>query len=331
MAYFNTRRTGDIERRLNGMRQVRQFIVQNGVQALTAVTQLLVALALMVVYSPILALVYLATAPLYAALMRFSAKRLRPMFDSLEESFGKYQSRQIDAIKGIETVKAMGAESSLSKLMLGQFNDLAQPLFRSDYTIMLYEGAIQLVTFLSLALFLCVGALLILDHRLTIGELVAFNALVVLANAPVATVLAVWDQLQYSGILIGRLNDILEHEPEQGEDHTHLKPVPTLEGRIWFHSLSFHYGGPVIILILQEITLEVEPGTTVVDRRTARLRQDHAGQMPRRTHRAHQRLDQLRRNRPAHSRLQVAAAPGRLRPAGKPSVQRHHRAQYRVR
>jgi ATP-binding cassette subfamily B protein len=263
MGYFNARRTGDIERRLNGMRQVRQFIVHNGVLGLTAAAQVFVAVVLMFIYSPLLAAVYLAAAPLYAVLMRFSAKRIRPMFDSLEESFGKYQSRQIDAIKGIETVKAMGVERSLRQLMLTQFNDLADRLFRADYTVMLYEGAIQLVTFLSLALFLWIGALLAIHGDLTIGGLVAFNALVVLANAPTIAMLAVWDQLQYSSILLGRLNDILEHEPEQGDDHSALRPVPTLEGAIAFHGMGFHYAGPVPVPILQDITLEVAPGTSV--------------------------------------------------------------------
>ena len=109
MTYFTTRRTGDIERRLAGMRQVRQFLVQSGVAALTAGTQLVASLALMFDYSWDLALVYVALAPAYALLLRFSSTRLRPMFDSLEEAFGKYESQQIDAIRGIETVKALAA------------------------------------------------------------------------------------------------------------------------------------------------------------------------------------------------------------------------------
>ncbi len=36
MSYFNTRRTGDIQRRLAGMWQVREFFVEHGVAALTA-------------------------------------------------------------------------------------------------------------------------------------------------------------------------------------------------------------------------------------------------------------------------------------------------------
>ena len=77
MSYFATRRTGDIERRLLGARQVRAFFIQSGVQALTSATQLIAALGLMFFYSWLLALVYLATVPAYAALMLYSAKRLR--------------------------------------------------------------------------------------------------------------------------------------------------------------------------------------------------------------------------------------------------------------
>ena len=47
--------------------------------------------------------------------MYFSFKVLRPLFASVEESQGKYSSHQIDAIKGIEAVKAASAETGLSR------------------------------------------------------------------------------------------------------------------------------------------------------------------------------------------------------------------------
>ena len=263
MSYFNARRTGDIEQRLGGMRQVRQLVVESGVAALTAGTQFAAAIVVMFVFSWQLALVYLATVPLYAALMRFSSRRLRPMFDTLEEAFGRYQSRQIDAIKGIETVKAMGAEPQLRGLLVGQFNSLAHRIFRADFTVMLYEASIQLVAVLSLALFLWVGALQVLDGNLTIGGLVSFNALVALANGPVSTFLSLWDQAQMGRVLLNRMNDIFEQEPEQGEDHSALRPVSTLEGRIRFEGVGFQYGGAISAPILQDLTFEVHPGETV--------------------------------------------------------------------
>jgi ATP-binding cassette subfamily B protein len=116
MSYFAARKTGDIQRRILGVRQVREFLVQNGVNGLTAIAQIGAAIVLMFLYSQMLAVVFLAVSPLYAALMVFS-KRLGPMFDELEESYGKYASHQIDAIKGIEAVKALGGNFVARKML----------------------------------------------------------------------------------------------------------------------------------------------------------------------------------------------------------------------
>jgi ATP-binding cassette subfamily B protein len=263
LRYFRERRTGDIQRRLAGMRQVRQFVVQSGVLALTSAAELATALVLMFVYSRTLALVFLATTPLYLLLMAFSSRRLRPIFDELESAFGKYASQQLDAIKGVETVKAMGSEGALRAAMVGEFNGLAQRQFRADFTMMSYDGVIRTVMFLSNALFLWVGAGEVIDGKLTLGALVAYGSLVAMANGPLALGLRVWDELQYVQVLLNRLRDIFEHEPEQGEDHHHLLAGRSLQGAVTLDGLGFRYGGPESPAILEGISLAVRPGERV--------------------------------------------------------------------
>jgi HlyB family type I secretion system ABC transporter len=263
VSFFAVRKTGDIQRRILGVRQVREFLVQNGVNGLTAIAQIAAAIVLMVLYSPLLAIVFLAVAPLYACLMKYSSKRLRPMFDELEESYGKYSSHQIDAIKGIETVKALGAESSLREKMLGEFHSLAHKQFKSSFLLMSYEGMVQTVGFLSMALFLFVGAQQVMSGKLTIGAMVAFNSLVAMANAPILTLLSMWDNWQLATVLLNRMNDIFESEPEQGHDHSQLKPVRTLEGRVQLQNVSFHYGSPDSQKILEDISIDIPAGKTV--------------------------------------------------------------------
>jgi ATP-binding cassette subfamily B protein len=263
IGYFQSRRTGDIQRRLAGTRQVREFLVQNGVRALTAVVQLFAALLLMFLYSKLLTLVFLLTAPLYALLMWFSARFLQPIFHALEEAFGKYHSYQIDAIKGVETVKALGAESALREVMLGEFLGIARRQFNADFTIMCYEGAVRAVSFLSMILFLWVGALQVMNGSMTIGALVAFNALVALADGAIGVLLPLWDHWQIATVLLNRLHDIFAQEPEQGADHSHLRPVPTLEGRIRLHNVGFQYGGPESSKILEGISVEIPAGKRV--------------------------------------------------------------------
>jgi ATP-binding cassette subfamily B protein len=263
MTYFNSRRTGDIQRRLDGMRQIRELLIQHGVNGLTAGTQLVAAILLMVLYSPFLSLVYLATTPLYVLLMRASTKWLKPVFDSLEEVFGRYGSAQIDAIKGIETVKALGAESSLRQILLNQFHALAQKQFRADFTMMSYQGGVTAVTFLSTTIFLWAGAHQVMNGALTIGGLVAFSSLVALANMPITTLLSMWDSFQLGSVLLDRLNDVFDQRPEQGEDHSALMPVRSLEGRVTFNSVTFRYGGPESPPILDEVTFEAAPGKMI--------------------------------------------------------------------
>lgn len=267
ISYFASRKTGDIQRRIFGVRQVREFLVQNSVNGLTAVAQIVAAMFLMFTYSSTLAVVFLAVSPLYAGLMIYSGKRLGPMFDELEEAYGKYTSHQIDAIKGIETVKALGAESSLREKMLNEFHRLSHKQFQSNFLMMGYDGAVQVVSFLSMVMFLFVGARQVMKGEMTIGGMVAFNSLVAMANAPILTLLSMWDNWQQSAVLLHRLNDIFESEPEQGaensEKRAQLKPVRSLEGRVELKKLSFCYGGPDGARILDDISLESPAGKTI--------------------------------------------------------------------
>jgi ATP-binding cassette subfamily B protein len=263
LLFFQARRTGDIERRLNGLREVRQLFLQQGVQALTAAATLVVALGLMFWNDVGLALLYLTVAPVYGLLMVVAARRLRPVFDSLEESWGRYKSRQIDAIKGIDTVKAAGAEPHVRGLLLRQFDELAGRLFRADFTMMLVEGALGLLSFVPLALVMWVGARQVLDGDLTIGAYVAFIALVVLTTGPVVILFSTWDVGQYARVLVTRLADLVQHDPEQGVDHGGLLRVTTLEGRVRLERVGFHYAGPLAAPVLEDVSLSVEPGSTV--------------------------------------------------------------------
>jgi ABC-type bacteriocin/lantibiotic exporter with double-glycine peptidase domain/CRP-like cAMP-binding protein len=263
MGYFESRRTGDIERRLSGMQQVRAVLIQNGVAAATALTQVLVAVVIMFIYSYILGLVYLACAPLYAFLMRYSQLRIRPMFDAVETGHGRYQSRQIDSIRGIATVKAMGAEEGLRRRMAHEFAELRDKLLRADVTSMVYEGLVSSVTFFVYMVFLFVGALLVLHNQLTVGQFVAFNGLVLLANGPLIILLDLWDRLQLVTVLMGRLQDVTEHEPEQGHDRSRLRSVERLEGHIRLRRVGFAYARTPDRPVLSDISLDVPAGATV--------------------------------------------------------------------
>ncbi|MBX3734262.1 MAG: peptidase domain-containing ABC transporter [Verrucomicrobiae bacterium] len=263
MAYFNNRRTGDIQRRLDGAREIREFVVEHGIGSLLALIQFTGCVLLMALYSIPLTLVFLATLPLYLGLMGFSRRVLRPLFARLEASHSRYSSYQIDAIKGIEAVKASAAEPAFREALLAQFLSVSQGLLRGSFIMMSYQSAIQILGLLSGGLFLWFGAHLVVEGSLTVGRFVAFNTLLAMAANAIFRTLGVWDHLQWMTVLLNRLGDLFESEPEQGRDRSRLKPVPSLEGQVEFRNVGFRYGGPESPAILSGINLRVAPGKTV--------------------------------------------------------------------
>ena len=263
LAYFESRRTGDIERRLNGLRQLRQLLIQNVPGALAGAVQLMVTLAIMFSYSWVIGLAFLGTAPAYAALMRMSANRLKPTFDSLEEAYGRHASKQIDAIKGIEAVKTAGAEPGIQHRILEEFTRLADKVFKSDFVLMSYDAAVQLTGFAIFVVFLWVAALLAISGTLSLGQVVAVDSLVLLANGPIFALLSMWDQMQIATVLLRRLQDVLEQDAEQSDPATRLLPVRSLGGRLALERVGLCYGDAPNRPVLDGVSFELEPGMSL--------------------------------------------------------------------
>ena len=104
--------------------------------------------------------------------------------------------------------------------MLREFTGLADRQFRGNFAMLAYESGVELTALLAQVLFVWAGAGMVMRRELTIGRFVAFNALVAMAYGPVVRLLGLWDRVQRSGVLLDRLADVFEHEPEQGRDHS---------------------------------------------------------------------------------------------------------------
>jgi ATP-binding cassette subfamily B protein len=198
----------------------------------------------------------------YAIAMRYASTRLRPLYAGVEHSFGRYTSDQIDLLKGIETVKSTGTETALRHRLQRAFADLTGRTVDSYRTIAAYGSAVQLISLVLYGVFVTVGALQVKSGGLSVGGFVAFTVLVLMVTGPLVTLLNIWDDVQVSTVLLNRIADVLDHEPEQGSDKSELLAVPTLEGRVQLQEVCYQppeANEP----ILAGVDLDVAPGTTV--------------------------------------------------------------------
>jgi len=260
-SYFHTRRTGDIERRLNGLREVRSFFLTRGVSSFVAVFQVVGALVIIGRWDLRLLGVYAAVVPLYLLLMLVSRRKLRPAFQSLEESWGRYKSRQIDTIRGVDTVKAAGAEQQVRAGLARQFDDLADRLFSADFTIMLYEGALSVVSLLPLALGIAFGSYEVVGGDLSIGHFVSFLSLVMVTSPQLTQLFAMWDVIQQARVLLDRLAEFVDQPPEQPEGEG-IEPG-RITGRIRLDRVTFRHPGAGDRPVLEDISVQAQPGQLI--------------------------------------------------------------------
>jgi subfamily B ATP-binding cassette protein HlyB/CyaB len=203
----------------------------------------------------------LASFPVYILI----SVTVTPLFRRfLNEKFNQGAENQaflVEAITGIETLKALAVEPQMQRRWEEQLAAYVQTGFRVSNLGNWASQAIQLTGKLVTASVLYFGAKEVIDGGLTIGELVAFNMLSGRVSQPVLRLAQLWQDFHQARISVARLGDILNSrtEPVFQPGKTAL---PAIEGRIVFEHVHFRYqaDGPEI---LQDIHLAFPAGETV--------------------------------------------------------------------
>jgi ABC-type lipoprotein export system ATPase subunit len=105
-----------------------------------------------------------------------------------------------------------------------------------------------------------VGAAQVIGGQLSLGTMLALNALAAGFLEPLVLLVATGLQVQLLSSYVARINDVLETPREQpGQD---IHAAGTLSGHIQAERLSLRFG-PVAPLVVQEVSVEIRPGQKV--------------------------------------------------------------------
>jgi subfamily B ATP-binding cassette protein HlyB/CyaB len=261
IAYFEARRTGDSVARVREMENIRNFLTGS---ALTLVIDLfftIVFLAVMAVYSLPLTAVVLVSIPLYAAV----SAAVTPVFrQRLDEKFNRGAENQaflVESITGIETLKAMAVEPHIQRRWEEQLAGYVRSGFRVVSLGNWASQGIQLINKLTTAAILFFGAHAVMQGRMTVGELVAFNMLAGRVAQPVLRLAQMWQDFQQTQISIERLGDIL-NTPAEPQFTPGRTALPAMKGEIAFDHVTFRYR-PDMPVVLHDISLHIPAGQMV--------------------------------------------------------------------
>ncbi len=259
LAYFESRRVGDTIARVRELENIRNFLTG---QALTSVLDLfftIVFLAVMFWYSAQLTLIVLLSLPAYALISAGITPVLRKRLDEKFARGADNQAFLVETVSGIGTVKAMAVDPRMTRTWDSQLAGYVTAGFAVTRLATLGQQGVQLVQKLVGIAILFWGAKLVIQGKLSVGQLIAFNMLSGQVAAPIVRLAQLWQDFQQVGISVERLGDILNTRSELPRSRMALPPI---RGRVTFEQVTFRYR-PDGAEILSGIDLDVRPGEVI--------------------------------------------------------------------
>jgi NHLM bacteriocin system ABC transporter peptidase/ATP-binding protein len=265
--FFSQRFHGDISARVGINDRVAQLLSRDlATNALGAVMIVFFAF-LMVQYDPVLTLVGVAVVSLNVAALRFVSRRRVDGNRRLLQEKGKLSGTAMGGLQMIETVKASGGEADLFSRWAGYQAKVVNTRQDLERYTQILDAVPTLLAALNSAVVLGIGGLRVMNGLLSLGGLVAFQALMASFVAPVNRLVNLGGRLQDVEGDMARLDDVLRYPTdERGTGETGAPPsadAPVkLAGRLELRGLAFGYSrlDPPLI---QDFHLNLRPGARV--------------------------------------------------------------------
>ncbi len=254
------RRGNLVSRVTSDISTLQEFMEWGGVGLIVGLSQVLLAMTVMLVYEWRLALIALGFVAFYMLMMRWFQRILAKNYDEVRREVGRSLGVLSEATSAIPVVRAYGTEENTRERVA----DALERRFRIEYVTNRFANTLfstaEVFAGLLTAVLIVVGVLLGIEAGMTAGTLVAFLFLANLLIEPLQIVVETLDFAQAAASGLRRVIAVLdgEIEIEEPEDPQPLRPGG-LSARFEHVGYSYPTGPPV----LQDVTLDVPVGARV--------------------------------------------------------------------
>jgi ABC-type bacteriocin/lantibiotic exporter with double-glycine peptidase domain len=259
-AFFQQRAAGDLMMRVNSNAQIREMLTSSTLSGLLDGTLASLYLILLLLASPAMGVLVVMLGVLQAGVFLFSYRRYQALMAQDLQTQSAAQSYLVQMLAGIETLKASGVEDRAveqwSHLFVDELN-IALKRGRLSATVEALMSALHIGAPL---LVLWFGGLQVLNGSLSLGTMLALNALASGFLSPISTLIATALQLQLLRSYIERLDDVLKAAPEQAKRN--VSRAERLCGAIELEKVSFSYG-PLAATGVRGVSVKITPGHKV--------------------------------------------------------------------
>ena len=258
--YFDSTQTGIlISRIMSDADGIRNLVGTGLVQLVGSAVTAVAALAVLLYLEWRMTLVNLVILSLFAGLMAFAFKRLRPMFRERGKLNAEVTGRLNESLGGIRVVKAYTAERR-EQLVFARGAHRLFRLVAGTLTGISGMGAISTVIVGVVGvLMILMGGRSMLGGRMTLGGFVMYLTFTGLLAAPLVQLASIGTQVSEAFAGLDRIREIQRVTTEDSDDRTR-EPLEGLRGDVAFEDVSFEYNAGVPVL--KQVSFRAPAGST---------------------------------------------------------------------
>ena len=238
--YFDKWQVGDVVSRMGELETIRGFLTGTALTIVLDVIFAIVYIVVMFLYSNVLSYIVWVTIPIYVVLNAVVAPIYKRRINERFLLSAENSSFNIETITGIRTLKTMGVERTFLK----RYEDIYSRFLKSSLSVLnVANVAGSIGTFLQLSFnlaILWIGAYVVMEGDLTVGQLIAFNMLAGQVIAPILRLVNMWQNFQQIRVSLTRLADIMDEKSEPAFDPNRTT-LPSVRGDIIFDKVNFRY------------------------------------------------------------------------------------------
>ena len=253
MRFFSTRKTGEITSRFNDINKIIDALSSTIISMFLDVGVMVIIGIVLSLYDRSLFLTTISTIPIYVIIIYTFNKCFAKLDQEQMESNAQLSSAIIEDLKGVETLKVLQLENIRYKNVEKQFADFLRKNLTYVKTKSFQDAIKMWIQYGLVTIILFQGAILVIQDRLSIGTLMAFNALLAFFVSPLQNIINLQPKLQEAKVANNRLNEVLQVDTEKSD--TNSQDQTDLIGPINIQHVdySYEYSRP----ILQDINLQI--------------------------------------------------------------------------
>jgi ATP-binding cassette subfamily B protein len=241
-AFHDGQQTGQLMSRANNdLQQIQNAVVLVPLTIANLATVLAVVVIL-VTRDPVLTLLALGSLPAVNVLAKRFATKLQPTMTAVQQESAELSAVVEETVAGIRVVKGFAAEDTQASRLGAEADDLYGVSMEAARIRSVYWPALEVIPSIGLIMVLAYGGHQVIEGNLALGDLVAFNAYVVLLVWPLRMLGWIVAMAQRAAASAQRVHEILATEPEV-VDPPKPRPLPSTGGEVRFDGVTFGYAG----------------------------------------------------------------------------------------